>query len=91
MGFITATGGGGGGRFCIGGQESAFMMVSATGGEGGRGLHPWRSASMGVSTQGGGGLHPGGGWADPLLPQWNIVNKRAVGILMECILVQSCC
>ena len=49
------------------------------------------SVSSGVCIQGARGLHLGGGWADPTSEihgiLWDMVNKRAVSILLECILV----
>ena len=56
------------------------------------GLHPGDSASRWVCLQGGlhlsGGLHPGGRMGRTSPRQlWCMVNKRAVRILLECILV----
>ena len=53
---------------------------------GGGSLPPGGCLSLGVCIQGE-GLHPGGRLGRPPQALWDMVNKRAVRILLECILV----
>ena len=69
--------------FCIQVEGGLHRGGSSSGGGG---LYPVESASRGQGV-----CIWGGGWADPTSEihgiLWDMVNKRAVSILLECILV----